>query len=104
MMLRSITKGTKRTYISNESFFLGLLLMFVFVLDFWIYILSVQLPNTYLHKHLLLYHNIFWIFSPKKSIFHDTFTISFDTNAGKYYIMINVIYIIIAYSTILQNV
>ena len=35
--LRSITKGTKRTYISNESFFLGLLLMFVFVLNFWIY-------------------------------------------------------------------
>ena len=60
--------------------------------------LSVQLPNTYLHKHAYYYIIIFfWIFSPKNSIFHDTFTISFDTNTGKYYIMINVIYIIIAY-------
>lgn len=69
--------------------------MFVFVLDFWIYQFN-YLILTYIstYYYIIIF---FWIFSPKNSIFHDTFTISFDTNTGKYYIMINVIYIIIAY-------
>ena len=68
--------------------------MFVFVLDFWIYQFN-YLILTYISTYY--YIIIFFGYFPKNSIFHDTFTISFDTNTGKYYIMINVIYIIIAY-------
>ena len=67
--------------------------------------LSVQLPNTYLHKHLLLYHNIFLdIFSKEQHfswhiynfLWHKYWKILYYDQCNLYHYSV--------YSTILENV